>query len=80
LLYEALQKLKKDHADPAARAVFERTRGDLGYALLLKRYIENPSQATPEQIKDAAWSTTSHPFSSPSASWYCSASRYLAYS
>jgi cytochrome bd ubiquinol oxidase subunit I len=55
--YEALQKLKKDHADPAARAVFERTRGDLGYALLLKRYIENPSQATPEQIKDAAWST-----------------------
>ena len=34
-----------------------RTRGDLGYALLLKRYVDNPLQATPEQIHDAAWST-----------------------
>src|SRR5664279_4112431 len=57
LLYGALQKLKKNHGDSAARAVFDRTRGDLGYALLLKRYIESPSQATPEQIHDAAWST-----------------------
>jgi cytochrome d ubiquinol oxidase subunit I len=52
-----LQKLKKNHGDSAARAVFDRTRGDLGYALLLKRYIESPLQATPEQIHDAAWST-----------------------
>jgi cytochrome d ubiquinol oxidase subunit I len=55
--YDALQKLKKNHADPAARAVFDKARGDLGYALLLKRYVENPLQATPEQIHDAAWST-----------------------
>jgi cytochrome d ubiquinol oxidase subunit I len=55
--YDALEKLKKNHADAAARAVFEKTRGDLGYALLLKRYVENPAQATPEQIRDAAWST-----------------------
>ncbi|MDB5636533.1 MAG: cytochrome bd-I ubiquinol oxidase subunit CydA [Bradyrhizobium sp.] len=55
--YDALQKLKKDHADSAARAVFDRTRGDLGYALLLKQYIEDPLQATPQQIHDAAWST-----------------------
>jgi Cytochrome bd-type quinol oxidase, subunit 1 len=55
--YDALQKLKKNHGDSAARAVFDRTRGDLGYALLLKRYIESPLQATPEQIHDAAWST-----------------------
>jgi cytochrome d ubiquinol oxidase subunit I len=55
--YDALQKLKKNHADPAARAVFDKTRGDLGYALLLKRYVENPLVATPEQIHDAAWST-----------------------
>jgi cytochrome bd ubiquinol oxidase subunit I len=55
--YDALEKLKKNHADAAARAVFEKTRGDLGYALLLKRYVENPMQATPEQIRDAAWST-----------------------
>jgi cytochrome d ubiquinol oxidase subunit I len=55
--YDALQKLKKNHADGEARAVFDKSRGDLGYALLLKRYVENPLQATPEQIHDAAWST-----------------------
>jgi len=55
--YDALQKLKKNHADAEARTVFDKTRGDLGYALLLKRYVENPLQATPEQIHDAAWST-----------------------
>jgi cytochrome d ubiquinol oxidase subunit I len=55
--YDALEKLKKNHSDAAARAAFEKTRGDLGYALLLKRYVDNPSQATPEQIHDAAWST-----------------------
>ncbi|THD53319.1 MAG: cytochrome bd-I ubiquinol oxidase subunit CydA [Bradyrhizobium sp.] len=55
--YDALQKLKKNHADPAARAVFDKARGDLGYALLLKRYVENPLLATPGQIHDAAWST-----------------------
>lgn len=55
--YEALEKLKKNRADAAARAVFEKSRGDLGYALLLKRYVENPMLATPEQISEAAWST-----------------------
>jgi cytochrome bd ubiquinol oxidase subunit I len=55
--YDALEKLKKNHADPAARAAFTNARGDLGFALLLKQYTENPSQATPQQIDDAAWST-----------------------
>jgi cytochrome bd ubiquinol oxidase subunit I len=55
--YDALQKLKKNHGDVAARAVFDKSRGDLGYALLLKNFTENPLQATPEQINDAAWST-----------------------
>jgi len=55
--YDALQKLKKNHADPAARAVFDKSRGDLGYALLLKQYTEDPMQATPQMIQDAAWST-----------------------
>ena len=57
IAYGALEKLKKNHADVDARAVFDKTRGDLGFALLLKRYVENPLQATPEQIHDAAWST-----------------------
>ncbi|CAN5273994.1 cytochrome ubiquinol oxidase subunit I [soil metagenome] len=55
--YEALEKLKKNRADPIARSVFEKTRGDLGYALLLKRYVADPLQATPAQISEAAWST-----------------------
>jgi cytochrome d ubiquinol oxidase subunit I len=55
--YDALEKLKKNHADAEARGVFDKTRGDLGFALLLKRFVENPLQATPEQIHDAAWST-----------------------
>jgi cytochrome d ubiquinol oxidase subunit I len=55
--YDALEKLKKNRGDADARATFEKTRGDLGYALLLKRYVEDPRQATPAQIHDAAWST-----------------------
>jgi cytochrome d ubiquinol oxidase subunit I len=55
--YDALQQLKKNHGDAAARAVFDKAQGDLGYALLLKQYVEDPRQATAEQIKDAAWST-----------------------
>jgi cytochrome d ubiquinol oxidase subunit I len=55
--YDALEKLKKNHGDQAARAVFDKSRGNLGYALLLKQYVEDPRQATPQQIHDAAWST-----------------------
>ncbi len=55
--YGALQKLKSNRGDAAARATFEKTRDDLGYALLLKRYVADPQQATPAQIQQAAWST-----------------------
>ncbi len=55
--YDALEKVKADHTDMAARAQFESVRGDLGYGLLLKRYVADPRQATPEQIKQAAWDT-----------------------
>jgi cytochrome d ubiquinol oxidase subunit I len=55
--YDALQKLKANRADASARATFERTRGDLGYALLLKSQVADPLQATPAQIDAAAWST-----------------------
>lgn len=53
----ALQALRVDRADPAARARFDAHRADLGYGLLLLRYVANPSQATPAQIDQAAWST-----------------------
>jgi cytochrome d ubiquinol oxidase subunit I len=41
----------------AAREQFERHKLDLGYAMLLKRYVADPRTATPDQIIQAAWST-----------------------
>ncbi|WP_434723979.1 cytochrome ubiquinol oxidase subunit I [Mesorhizobium sp. RIZ17] len=55
--YDALEKVKADRNDTAARAAFDASSKDLGYALLLKRYLPDPRQASEQQIKDAAWST-----------------------
>ncbi len=55
--YDALERVKADPADAKARADFELTRNDLGYGLLLKRYVEDPRQASVEQIKQASWDT-----------------------
>lgn len=55
--YDALEKVKADPTDMAARGQFETVRNDLGYGLLLKRYVEDPRLATPDQIQQAAWST-----------------------
>jgi cytochrome d ubiquinol oxidase subunit I len=55
--YSALQQLRADPQDSAARAVLEARAGDLGYALLLRRYVADPAQATPAQIEEAAWGT-----------------------
>jgi len=55
--YDALEKIKADRNDTAARAAFDASSKDLGYALLLKRYLPDPRQASEQQIKDAAWST-----------------------
>ncbi|MGB0749008.1 MAG: cytochrome ubiquinol oxidase subunit I [Magnetospiraceae bacterium] len=55
--YMALQTLRKDRTDRAARDIFDAHWQDLGYALLLKRYVDDPAQATNEQIKMAAKST-----------------------
>ncbi|QKR99850.1 cytochrome bd-I ubiquinol oxidase subunit CydA [Sphingomonas sp. CL5.1] len=55
--YDAVERLKTNRDDMAAREQFERSKGDLGYALLLKRFVADPRNATPEQIGQAAWST-----------------------
>ena len=55
--HTALQALRADPHDGAARAAFEEHSADLGYALLLLRYVDEPARATPEQIEQAAWST-----------------------
>ena len=39
------------------RKAFEDNGARLGYGLLLKRYVDDPRQATPEQIDKAAWDT-----------------------
>jgi cytochrome d ubiquinol oxidase subunit I len=59
--YDALQHIRAAKTDaevPAqARADFEANGQWLGYALLLKRYVDDPRDATPAQIAKAAWDT-----------------------
>lgn len=55
--YDAIQRLNADPDNIEARETFELTKQDLGYALLLHRYVEDPREATPEQIEQAAWDT-----------------------
>jgi cytochrome d ubiquinol oxidase subunit I len=54
IAYGAMQTLRKDPTDATARAAFEAHVGDLGYALLLKRYTPNVTDATDQQIEAAA--------------------------
>ncbi|KQS54479.1 cytochrome d terminal oxidase subunit 1 [Brevundimonas sp. Leaf363] len=55
--YGALEAVKANPQDMTARALFEQHRRDLGYGLLLKRYVADPRQASPELIQKAAWDT-----------------------
>ncbi len=52
--YALLEKLRAGETSPENVAAFEEIKKDLGYGLLMKRYVENPAQATDEQIKVAA--------------------------
>jgi len=61
--YDALEKLKANRGDDAARASFNASSKDLGYGLLLKQFVEDPRLANDQQIKDAAW------FVAPQAPW-----------
>ena len=54
--YDALETLRTDRTNEAARAALEAGQFDLGYALLLRRFTDDPRTATPEQIRQAAWS------------------------
>ena len=55
--YDAVEKLKVNRNDLVAREAYERTKADLGYAMLLKRYVADPRQADAATIQKAAWST-----------------------
>ncbi len=59
--YDALQAIRAAGSTTtvpkAVRDAFEENGADLGYALLLKRYVDDPRQATATQIDRAAWDT-----------------------
>ena len=53
----ALEALRANPDDKAAKLEFEAYKGDLGFGLLLKKYTTNVSQATPEMVQKAVDST-----------------------
>jgi cytochrome bd ubiquinol oxidase subunit I len=55
--YTALRELREGTGSEAARTTLKAHVQDLGYALLLRKYVENPAEATPAQIDQAAWDT-----------------------
>ncbi len=57
IAYGALEALQKNPSDGAAHDVLLKYQANLGLALLLKRYTDDPSKATPAMIDRAAWDT-----------------------
>jgi cytochrome d ubiquinol oxidase subunit I len=53
----ALTALRKDPTNPVLRTAFEAHQQNLGFGLLLKKYVVDVAQATPAIIDQAAWST-----------------------
>ncbi|HSV24478.1 MAG TPA: cytochrome ubiquinol oxidase subunit I [Xanthobacteraceae bacterium] len=57
IAYDALEQLKSSPNDSRAAAQLRDHVADLGYALLLKRYVADPRKADATTIKDAAADT-----------------------
>ena len=59
IAYDALMTIREQRAEtPAAiRETFEAHSGDLGFAFLLKRYVDDPREASEAQIAQAAEDT-----------------------
>jgi cytochrome bd ubiquinol oxidase subunit I len=55
--YDALERLKTNRGDLAAAAELRSHLGDLGYALLLKHFVDDPRKADAATIAKAAAST-----------------------
>ena len=49
----ALEALRKHRDDPVALEAFERHKADLGFGLLLKKYVADVRQATPDIVERA---------------------------
>ncbi|WP_138933435.1 cytochrome ubiquinol oxidase subunit I [Roseovarius arcticus] len=56
IAYDALMQIRdeRDQTSASVRQTFEEHGGNLGYAYLLKRYLDDPRQATEGQIDQAA--------------------------
>lgn len=57
IAHDYLSKIRAGDKSPETLAKFNEVKKDLGFGLLLKRYVENPADATEEQIKMAARDT-----------------------
>lgn len=60
--YADLQRLKDGDKSEASMAAFDKTKRDLGFGLLLKKYTPNVTDATEAQIKQAASDTIPNVF------------------
>ena len=54
---KSLDRLRADPGDAAAKAVFEQHKADLGFGLLLKKYVSDFSQVSPALIDKAMHDT-----------------------
>jgi cytochrome d ubiquinol oxidase subunit I len=57
IAYGALEQARAHPGDDEAKASLDAHVKDLGYGLLLKRYTDKVTDATPAQIEKAAWDT-----------------------
>ncbi|WP_133650039.1 cytochrome ubiquinol oxidase subunit I [Paraburkholderia flava] len=57
IAYGALQKLKQGDTSDDTRALFDAHKKDLGYGLMLKQFTATVTDATPDQIQQAAKKT-----------------------
>jgi cytochrome bd ubiquinol oxidase subunit I len=57
IAYSYLEKMRGNDDSLDTRAAFNKHKQNLGYGLLLKRYVENPAYATDAQIRQAARDT-----------------------
>tara|TARA_R110001583_G_scaffold171120_2_gene324608 strand:- start:5747 stop:7204 length:1458 start_codon:yes stop_codon:yes gene_type:complete len=60
IAYGLLQQLRNGQKDEATIQKFEAVKQDLGYGLLLKKYTDDVTNATEEQIKMASHDTIPH--------------------
>lgn len=57
MAYKAIEALRKNPNDASAKTTLRHNWNNLGYGLLLKRYTNNPANATDAMIEKAAWDT-----------------------